>query len=143
MQMLIKSNTIIELEKLTNKKVRKPRADKGMSRKHYIKNRRLIKEQSKQLERRQKDIDRFEKLEVRKEKKTRNDYNVAKRLQLLPSPRICSYCNKPKPKSKQWVIKDSYIGCKSCFWRKIIKVKSNGVLPSPNSEALEPSQNNS
>ncbi len=39
-----------------------------------------------------------------------------KRDALLPNPRICGVCGKPKPKSRQWVVNEGQQPiCKACY----------------------------
>jgi len=41
----------------------------------------------------------------------------------------CPHCNKIKLLSKQWVVKDSFKGCKSCFWKLVIIPNQNTKEP--------------
>lgn len=101
---------------------RKPRSDKGKSRGSYTKSGiRGAKRDAKALENTLKDIERFERKEAKADhsgsSKSRAEQRKEKRLQLIPNPRICPHCNKPKLLSKQWVITKSFVGCKGCHWR--------------------------
>lgn len=120
---------------------RKERSDKGTKRVQYRKKVRQIKEDHKRLENIQKDIEKFERVEIKSERRmSHGERKRAKRLQSIPSPRICPFCNKPKLLSKQWVIRKDFIGCKSCLWRlKLIPTmkENNGVSSINSGETLE------
>lgn len=126
----------------SEKKQRKPRSDKGMKRETYRQNLRSIRAEGKALQRIVDDIEKFEKIQKRLdfsgESKSRAERKREQRLQQLPTPRICPYCLKAKPKSKQWVIKLikgviknggsdnsdlNFVGCKSCLWKLFLMEK--------------------
>lgn len=124
-------------EEIIDKPKRKTRKDKGTKRRHYTMRQRQARSDNKRLNDIAKDVKKFEQMELSFDelKSSSGERKKAKRLQLIPNPRICPHCNKPKLLSKQWVITKEFIGCKSCLWNlKIIpksKETSNGV-PSSN-----------
>lgn len=123
---------------------RKERSDKGKPRTKYNKVLRQARQDAKALEQTLAEVERFEKrqqrLDFSGESKSRAERRRAKRLQQIPNPRICPHCLKLKLKTKQWVIKNDFIGCKSCLWRKKLipaKDSANGVSSNDCNQALE------
>lgn len=131
-----------------NRPMRKTRSDKGKKRSSYNATLRQSRKDINDLQATITDIAKFEKLEQKpdNEAKSRAERKRIKRLQSIPEPRICPHCLKPKLKSKQWVIRNDFIGCKSCFWElklipekrlSIKKDESNGVSSSDSGQTLE------
>ena len=57
----------------------------------------------------------------RQEGKPRRERRLAARLRALPVDRKCQHCRQIKLKSRQWVIRDDFVGCRSCYWSTHVK----------------------
>ena len=127
-----------KVKPVERKSKRKERSDKGKPRGEYSKTGlRGSRKEAKLLHDTLKDVAKFERKEAKAdhsgESKSRAERKRLQRLKLIPNPRICPHCNKPKLLSKQWVILlnkglNSFIGCKSCLWR--LKILNKGLKES-------------